>query len=210
MKQTLIILTFVLSFTSVFAQNLTDSIRHEIRRRVDSKINPGIAIAILNPDESVDYYNFGISDIKSSKQVNEHTTFEIASITKTFTASILLEHQEEIYLDESILNYLPSVDNEKLGSIRISDLLNHKSGLPRLSEEFSPADWSNPFSDYSQEKLTAELHNVKVDTSKQWSYSNLGYAALGRIIENATNQDIKSLFNRGYYGLIIMGPTLRS
>ena len=107
----------------------------------------------------------------------------------------MLQHQEDVILDESILNYLPSVNNRELASLTVSEILNHRSGLPRLSEEFNPGDWSNPFSDYSEQKLTTELENIKLDSLKSWSYSNLGYATLGRIIENTTSQDIHSLFN---------------
>ena len=67
---------------SVSAQGLTDSIGKEVLRRVDAQINPGLAIAILRPDKTVQYFNFGVLDIYGTPKVNEHTIFEIGSITK--------------------------------------------------------------------------------------------------------------------------------
>lgn len=183
-----------LSFNSGSAQTISDTIIVEINRRVEAQINPSVAIAVLQPDGTVQYYNFGMTDIDGEQEVDEHTVFEIGSITKTFTAAILQHHQNEIDLQSSLLEYFPSVENDKLAAVKVADLLNHTSGFPRLSEEFSPADWANPFADYSSEKLTSELQKLTPDTAKNWSYSNLGYATLGRIIENASNKSSSTLF----------------
>ena len=198
MKHILTLLAFTLGFTSAFAQALTDSIKLELERRVFHKINPGVAVAVLYPDQSVKYYNFGYLGNEGTQKVDEHTLFEIGSITKTFTALVLQNKQAEVGLNDAIMTYLPSLQNDALASVTVADLLNHTAGLPRLSDEFSPADWSNPFADYTKQKLTLELTTVRVDTAKQWRYSNLGYATLGRVLENATGKTFNTLFGEVY------------
>lgn len=195
MKQFYTILFSLICISNSFCQSFTDSIKTEVLRRVESNINPGMAIAILHADNTVEYFNFGFSDVENKKSVNEHTIFEIGSITKTFTTFLLEQKSNGVSKNASILTYLPEVNNDRLKEITVADLINHRSGLPRLSEEFSPNDWSNPYANYSKIKLTSELQNVKIDSVRSWSYSNLGYAVLGRILENTTQKNSEELFN---------------
>ena len=81
------LLLFILaSLISCTQSVLPDEWRDEVQRRVDLSLNTGVAVAIIDSTGDVHYYNFG-KENESNSLVNENSTFEIASISKTFTAS---------------------------------------------------------------------------------------------------------------------------
>ena len=182
------------SFVSnlVFSQQIiSDSIENEILRRTKLEINPSISIGILLPSGEAKFYNYGQIDTSGETATNL-SLYEIGSVTKTFTAR-LAEIYLEDELDMSIADFFPEIENEDLMLVKVNELRNHKSGLPRLSNQFSPKDWSDPFNGYSNALLETELRNLKIDTSKTWSYSNFGFGVLGRIIEKKTVSDFPDL-----------------
>ena len=173
---------------TVLGQGITKELEHEINRRVELEINPSISIGVLWPDGSTKYYNYGSFDT-SNKQPDSLTLYEIGSVTKTFTATLTNIHLKE-ELNQPISDFLPQA---KLGKITVADLRNHVAGVPRLSAQFAPQNWSDPFKGYSNEILMEELKNLELDTSKIWRYSNLGYSMLGRTIEIAAKQPLDTL-----------------
>lgn len=158
----------------------------EIQRRQKEKINPAISIALLYPEGPVAYRNFGGSEITEKSQ------YEIGSLTKTFTAELALHLLGE-NLRQPLSKLLPAVDNPYLEEIRPLDLLQHRAGLPRLAHDFSPANWANPYQDYSEEKMWRELTVWEPFELGQWAYSNWGYAILGEIIEQQSGQTYEAL-----------------
>ena len=113
-------------------------------------------------------------------------------MTKTFTANLA-----SIYLKDSLKKPLSAffidIENPKLDSITPYDLLNHIAGVPRLSNQFSPQNWSDPFNGYSNDLLKEELLYLSPDTTNMWSYSNFGYGILGRAIETVSGKSYDNL-----------------
>ena len=171
---------------NLFGQVMTEELENEIKRRVELEINPSISIGILFPNGTTEFYGFGYFD-SNKKQPDSLTLYEIGSITKTFTATLT-----DIYLKDSLNTplsaYFPAIKNPNLDSITLSELRNHIAGVPRLSNQFSPQNWSDPFNGYSVDILNEELRDLSPDTSNIWRYSNFGYGILGRAIEITTEK----------------------
>ncbi|WP_281612672.1 serine hydrolase [Flammeovirga sp. SubArs3] len=185
----------LLSFisTSLLGQVITEELENEIKRRVELEINPSISIGVLLPNGNTKFYGFGYFE-NNKKQPDSLTLYEIGSVTKTFTATLT-----EIYLKDSLDSPLSSfylaTKYPNLDSITPSELRNHIAGVPRLSNQFSPKDWSDPFNGYSNDILQVELQNLNPDTSNIWKYSNLGYGLLGRTIEIVTGKSYENLMS---------------
>ena len=84
--------------------------------------------------------------------------FEIGSVTKVFTALLLMDMVErgEVALSDPVAIYLPSgitVPQRQGRQITLRDLATHRSGLPRSPSNFLPKDRSNPYADYEVEQL---------------------------------------------------------
>ena len=185
------LILFILNVTGK-AQVITDDINQEIERRVQLEINPAISIGILLPTGEQSFYNYGVYDSQKSQPPDSLTLYEIGSITKTFTSTLLdMYHPDS--LDAFLTDFLKDPGYSHLKKIRLSDIRNHLAGIPRLSPLFSPENWSDPFYGYSDSTLTIELQNVSPDTSGIWSYSNFGYAILGKILEKTTDESFVEL-----------------
>ncbi len=117
------------------------------------------------------------------------TLFEIGSITKTFTASLLADmvRRGEVRLDDPVATTLPSsvhVPGRAGRNITLLDLATHTSGLPGLPTNIHPKDLSNPYADYTQEMLDEFLASYVLprDIGSKYEYSAVGIALLGRAL----------------------------
>ena len=158
-----------------------------------------VAIAIIEGDQ-VSYYGFIKKDSIFEAQKNNTAVFEIGSITKVFT-STLLAHQvvnKKMQLKELVKKSLPFrlKGNPK---ITLESLSNHTSGLPRLPDNiFSMMvnNPDNPYKGYDETKLkeycTQQL-SLKTAVGERYDYSNLGAGLLGYAIAKKNNQSYEEL-----------------
>jgi CubicO group peptidase (beta-lactamase class C family) len=114
--------------------------------------------------------------------------FEIGSITKTFTGLVLAQMvaQGKVKLDDPVRELLPpgTVARPEGAEITLLDLVTQHSGLPRLPDNFAPADADNPYSDYRPLNLYQFLaaHGVEKPADVPFQYSNLGVGLLGQAL----------------------------
>ena len=130
---------------------------------------------------------------------NHENVFEIGSISKVFTATLLadLVVNQRLDLDDNIDEYLqwPLKDDVK---ITFKQLSNHTSGLPRLPSNLLPdsVDILNPYKDYDeiklQQYLTKELQ-LNQNPGEKFEYSNLGVGLLGFILSEIDTTSYEKL-----------------
>lgn len=114
--------------------------------------------------------------------------FEIGSITKTFTGLILSQmvEQGKVTFDDPVRELLPPGTAQKPAGAEITllDLATQHSGLPRMPDNFKPADPANPYADYHASNLYAFLagHGVSKPDKPGFLYSNLGFGLLGQAL----------------------------
>lgn len=190
MLKLIITLSLCVGFISgSYAQTtLPDAVRGSIQERVDKGINTGIVIGIIDANGS-QYYSFGVKSVKSKEAVNENSVFEIGSITKTFTGILLadLVIKGEVKPDDPLQNYLPAgvaAPTRNCESIRLFQLSNHTSSLPRLPGNFSPVNPANPYADYSEKQLYDFLttYTLTRDIGSEYEYSNYAVGLLGHVL----------------------------
>lgn len=161
--------------------------------------NTQLSIAIIQNDKT-SYYGI-IKTNDTIKQINNHNkVFEIGSITKVFTSTVLasLVENEKINLTDPINPYLPFTFNNNT-IITFKDLANHTSGLRRLPDNLDLANEANPYKSYGKSKIEEYLKNhLKVEngTTKTFLYSNLGTGILGYTLGLAENTSFQELLQR--------------
>ncbi|WKN42074.1 serine hydrolase domain-containing protein [Tunicatimonas pelagia] len=160
--------------------------------------NTEVAIAIIE-DKVVRYVGVKITGDSLVSIQNDKKVFEIGSVTKVFTATLLASfaQQGEIDVAEPIQNHL---NFEVKGGERITfqQLANHTSGLPRLSPnlDLSVVDIRNPYKDYDQDKLQEVLENsvaLQSEPGTSYEYSNFGAGLLGFTLEQRSNSTFEKL-----------------
>lgn len=138
----------------------------------------GVTIAVVE---------HGVRRIFSYGTAKPDSIFEIGSITKTFTGLILsqLVEQGKVTLDEPVRELLPFVTVAKPAGdeITLLDLATQQSGLPRMPDNFKPADLANPYV-YHPVNLYEFLakRGVAKPTTSGFLYSNLGFGLLGQAL----------------------------
>ncbi|MED3416176.1 serine hydrolase [Bacillus thuringiensis] len=137
-------------------------------------------------------YAAGIADLRTKKPMKTDFRFRIGSVTKTFTATVVLQlaGENRLKLNDYIEDWLPGViqgngyDGNK---ITIRHILNHTSGIAEYSRS-KDADFTDTKKSYTAEELVKMGVSLPPDFApgKGWSYSNTGYVLLGILIEKVT------------------------
>jgi len=118
----------------------------------------------------------------------QDSIYEIGSITKTFTGLILSQmvEQGKLKFEDPVRELLPAgtVPKPVGAEITLLDLATQHSGLPRMPDNFAPADKSNPYADYHAQNMYAFLakHGVAKPDKTTFLYSNYGFGLLGQAL----------------------------
>jgi len=146
-----------------------------------------VAIGIIDKN-GARYYNFGTKTLNGAP-VDEHTIYEIGSISKVFTGILLAQAVQDgkLKLDDPIKKYLPAevqVPTRNETEITLGHLSDHTSGLPRMPGNFNPANPANPFADYTVKQLYEFISGYELtrDIGEKYEYSNLAVGLLGHIL----------------------------
>jgi serine-type D-Ala-D-Ala carboxypeptidase/endopeptidase len=165
-------------------------------KRVADRRGKGIAVALLLPNGETRFVSAGDSGNAARSKVDEDTIFEIASITKTFTATLLAQMIErgEVSLNDPVRRFAPAgvqMISPGVGDVTLEQLSTHTSGMPRLPPNWQFIKWryldySNPYAHYSKEILWANAATEKLDSTKKYpsQYSNYGVGLLGDALGN--------------------------
>ncbi len=130
---------------------------------------------------------------------NHRSVFEIGSISKVFTATLLatLAVNNKLQLENSLQDCLDFEINP-IETITLKELSNHTAGLPRLPSNLNLllADPNNPYKDYDAEKLSTYLKekiSLNQSPGEKYDYSNLGAGLLGYLLGEISNSTYQRL-----------------
>ncbi|HLH03549.1 MAG TPA: serine hydrolase domain-containing protein [Bryobacteraceae bacterium] len=146
--------------------------------------------------------------------VKEDSIFEIGSITKTFTGLILAQmvEQKKVTLETPVRELLPAntVPKPNGPEITLLDLATQHSGLPRMPDNFHPADPSNPYADYTAENLYEFIAKIGLarPSNASFGYSNLGLGLLGQALANCEHTTYPELLAHEVTGPLAMHDTV--
>src|SRR5262245_23418366 len=191
--------SITLATSLAFGADVPQDVKANIEARISAGMSPGIVVGLLSPDGSETYHAAGVMTVGKPDPVTPDTIFEIGSITKTFTGTLLAEMaaRGEVKLSDPVRKYLPenvTVPKEGDREITLEDLATQRSGLPRLPDNMEPADPSNPYADYTPERLYTFLGHAKLTQPiGTYLYSNLGVGLLGHALTRAAKMDYDAL-----------------
>jgi D-alanyl-D-alanine carboxypeptidase len=167
---------------------LSATIDNLVQSEIKQSGVPAIDVALAKKGTILYAHSYGLSNISADLPAQSDTIFEIGSITKQFSAALIMKLQEKglLHVDDSIAPYLPQYGFPAAITIRM--LLTHTSGL---------ADFTN-FSDFGQwvtngvaePVVLAQISQAALQfkPGTQYTYSNSNFYLLGSIIENLTGQ----------------------
>ncbi|SNR83792.1 serine hydrolase domain-containing protein [Lutibacter flavus] len=153
------------------------------------------AVWSMFSDSTITTGALGLKNANSKELMNSKNSVQVGSVAKVLIATgiLRLSSQDKLDIYSPINKILPNIifDNpwEKTNPVTVRDLLNHTSGLEdaRLWQIFS----TKPFSDTPLESVFLKdpsVLRIRTIPSSRFSYSNMGYAMLGLIIEKVTHE----------------------
>jgi len=155
-----------------------------------------LAVAVIHQNK-INTFFYGETAPGNNTLPDANTLFEIGSVTKTFTATMLAElvNKGTIGLEDSIAKYLPDsvAQNPDIQKITFKMLANHTSGLPRMANNWNKGpkfNESDPYATYDKNSLFAFLKDFKAEheAGTEYEYSNLGFGLLGELLSTITKK----------------------
>ncbi len=149
---------------------------------------------------------YGKADFEKGIENTKQTKFDIASLTKQFTATAIMQLEEKKLLDvnDTVDKYLPSFPHGS--EITIHQLLSHTSGLPQHSLEFDIRKFRPTNKNFGIEGKDEKV-NLAFTPGKSFQYSNTGYILLGYIIEKVSGKTLDVYFDENIFKPLNMKNT---
>lgn len=167
-----------------------------LNKKVEERRHIDVSLGHFSPRDNEEFFlNHGLS----RPVISEDDFFEIASISKIFTAllTIHLSRQGHFKLHDYVEKFIPEIFIKN--TITLYDLLSHIAGLPLEPPNFKSIAPLNSFISYTEEAFLADLKGLDFDTEKRgyFNYSNYGYLILGEVIKRVlSNRDFKDILTQ--------------
>ena len=187
LTQVLAVLSFVAAPLAAQSADAADALEATLSRWVMQHRLVGIVVG-RTLGGTTNIVPAGTRHLNASDAITDSTLFEIGSITKAFTGTLLAEMvlRREVGLSDPVAKYLPgwTIPSYKGQAITLLDLATHTSGLPSLPDSFTPANPLDPYADFTEARLIAYLARYQLARApaSQYEYSNIGMALLGRAL----------------------------
>ncbi len=183
-----------------------DKIQSYLNQQVEKKNFSG-SILIESKGKILVKQGYGMANYELNVPNTTRTKFNIGSITKTFTATAIMQlvEKNKIGLDDTIDKYIPGYPNG--GKIHISQLLSHKSGIPDFTDSQEFMDTVRLYRTPEQIIATFKDKPLEFEPGSSFKYSNSGYVLLGYIIEKVTNQTYEDYLKENIFKPLDMKDT---
>jgi D-alanyl-D-alanine-carboxypeptidase/D-alanyl-D-alanine-endopeptidase len=165
---------------------------------IHDKLVVGLVIGIVKDGQS-QMIPYGETRKNSGIRPDGNTLYEIGSISKVFTGILLslLVEAHEVSLEDPLQKFLPpsvTVPVFAKRPITLEHLATHTSGLPRMPDNFHPADPLNPYADYTVAQMYAFLKGYKLKRPPgKYAYSNYGMGLLGHVLAHYSGETYEQL-----------------
>lgn len=153
--------------------------------------------------------SFGKANHTTNADLNAESIFELASVSKQFTAMgiMLLKKQGKLSYEDSLRKFIPELPYY---NITVRQLLNHTSGLPDYMELFTENWDEKKIATNSDMIALLAKHKpaIRFAPGEKWEYSNTGYALLASIIEKASGKSFGDYLQKNIFQPLDMKHTL--
>ena len=154
------------------------------------------SISVYANGKEIYQKSYGFSNFKHQSKNNSKTKFRIGSISKTFTATIIMQMVDEgkLTLNTKLSNFFPKIPNAKL--ITIENLLQHRSGLLNFTRIISFNDWRDKPRTREELLEIIEKQRPVFKPNEKTEYSNTNYILLSIISERIDGAAFKSILEK--------------
>lgn len=170
---------------------------------------PGTAVLLMQGDSILFEKCYGLADLETGEPITPQTNFCLASISKQFAATAILQLAErgELSLDDPLSRFFPEFKAGFYDSITLRHILSHTSGIP----DARPRD-DHDFVYYSTDVESChymiDLDRLNFEPGTQYEYVNPTYQLIYQIVERVTGVPFEEYMHRNIFGPAGMDSTL--
>lgn len=180
----------VLASLAIASQAFADRIDNLVTKTLREQKVPGMTIAILRDGKPVKQKGYGLAEVENAVPARLDTVYELASVSKQFTAvaALMLVDEGKLSLDEPVAKFVPGASSQ-WEPIRLRHLLTHTSGLPEF--HFRPDRVSAlSFMRYTNDMQLEDIRRARLlfAPGTKFQYSNAGIELVGLIVEKVSGQ----------------------
>jgi CubicO group peptidase (beta-lactamase class C family) len=171
---------------------ITPDLDAQVREQMAHWTVPGVVLGVVG-DGARETHAYGVTSIETNYPVRTDTLFLIGSISKVYTAALVMALVDDgiLDLDAPVATYLPDLrlaDDRARDTITLRQLLSHQSGLF--------GDYLDDFGmgDDALARCVASFHTIRQLTApgELWAYCNSGFMLAGRVVEVVTGQPFEA------------------
>jgi len=178
------------------APSFDPELAQKLQTALDSAVNefmvPGAVMVVRSPNGATWTGTSGLANLEDETPMSPDMHLRIASVTKTYTATVILQLVDEglLRLNGTIEETLPDIDVVKGDEITIRQLLEMRSGLGDYSknETWDELATSDPLRVWSPSELIGYSNWTQFEPGERFDYNNANYILLGMIIEKVTGR----------------------
>jgi len=183
--------------------DLAPQIDHILQTRLDAGEFNG-TVLVARGDRVVYERGFGFANLEWRIPNDSRTKFELGSITKQFTALLVLQFVNEgkIRLDRHLSDYLPYYRQDTGARVSIHHLLSHTSGIPNFIAAPGFLEGTASRRRYGVQEFALEhcSGDLQFEPGTKFAYSNSGYFLLGAILEEVSGKTYEQLLEQRIFG----------
>lgn len=210
MKKIILIFFFSMAIYNLSAQKLEKKLDSLIASEFKEKDGPGLVFLVAKKGKPIYEKAIGKANLELGSDMKTNNVFQIASMTKQFTAVavLILEEQGKLNVNDAVSKYIPDYPNGN--NITLHHLLTHTSGIKDFTK-------IKALKEISQKEMTPEMmvnffKNEKPDflPGEKFEYNNSGYVLLGYIIELVSKETYADFLQKNIFDKADMKNTLYS
>jgi CubicO group peptidase (beta-lactamase class C family) len=158
---------------------------------------PGAAVLILKGDSIIFEKGYGLADVPGKIHIDGNTFFNIASVSKQFSAVALLMLTEEgkLSLDDPVKKWFPEFKADFYNKILLKHLLSHSSGIPD-SRDRSDRVFVTTATDTLSYSYLKELQKLNFEPGSSYEYMNPTFQLMYTIIERASGMQFDEFMHK--------------
>jgi CubicO group peptidase (beta-lactamase class C family) len=202
-----IFVSFVLASAAIRTACRADPVDDYIHIEMSKRHIPGLALAVVLNGNSVKLQGYGVANLEQQSPVTPNTVFELASITKQFTAAgiMLLVQDGRLSVDDPLGKFVKSLPGEMSG-ITLRQLMSHTSGLPREGPNGVGKTYRD---DITEDEIWRTATRIRPESAPgaKFIYSNVGFNLLGLVIERVSGKTYAEFMRSRIFGPLGMAST---
>jgi CubicO group peptidase (beta-lactamase class C family) len=206
------------------SQNTRIDLDNYFKQIMETQNHVGLGVCLIKGDKIIWDGYYGYSDLEEKKKLNRENIFQLASLSKTVTATVLMQLYEKglFKLDDDINQYIPiKVRNPNFPDkpITFRMLLTHTAGFADVTSTGNklslgvPGDSDIPLGEYVEElfipggKYYSTDYFSKNEPGKKYEYSNISFHLIGYLVEKLAKKDFAELCNQTIFQPLEMNNT---